>query len=101
MLGKLPKPNLSRDSRTDLHGQQLLHVHGADRVEAAVEELVVADLVHLLGGVKGVPEDRLRSVAAEMADGAARAVDAVVFSGSAARRRHGVRESCKVKHIQR
>lgn len=39
-----------------LQGQQLLHVHGTDGVQAAEEELIVADLVHLLRGVEGVPE---------------------------------------------
>lgn len=47
------------------HGQQLLHIHGADGVQAAENELIVADLVHLLRRVEIVPEHRLSSVGAQ------------------------------------
>lgn len=47
-----------------LHGQQFLHINGADGVQAAKEELIVADLVHLLRRVESVPKHRLSSVGA-------------------------------------
>ena len=74
------------------HGQQLLDVHGADDVKAAGEEPLAADLVHVLRRVERVPEHGLRPVRAQVADGPARAVDAVVLPDPTARRRHRVSE---------
>lgn len=74
------------------HGQQLLQVYGTDKLVTTVEEPIAANLVDTLSGVERVPEHGLGSVRAEVADGAAGAVDAVVFAHAAARRSHGVRE---------
>lgn len=42
----------------DLQSQQLPQIHGADHIEAAIEELVVCNNVHPLRWVEGVPEHR-------------------------------------------